>query len=647
MSLKTNEEIKDLFWNVIELLEPQKSTDIQIPAARELYLHFNSKELMFGMLLDSLSHIDLNQITTYRKEIENLNNTIKTMQKDLDYYSNLQLNDQWINEVRKNVAQLNRLVFDQQLPSLSPQISQLPATTLVQNRSSAGDDLKMGPSGALPVFLSGSQNPSYIANSLANTNPNNQIPSNGFGGSNIFTGNGNNTLQNSQRFTTGNLARSTVDGFYTVLASHNPRNDISGPLVAFNNRDREPQTRSNFSLINTKPETEDDDEDLGFNDKISEDSVFNETYRKHLYADIEKAIQFYYVPDWRNIKKVEVTTLNEKFLYLHHIEFDYLSTWSKPRKTRYSLGKVYKQGLKGSERNTYTLAENLTVNARKAIAKAKKLCQTEEANEIVLENPLPYIMMGRQGEMKVLDLTVQPTDVVIWHPKDGTSRIHAGIFNFDTVIDYKSNWVDKGDLGEEGLIKKEVLDLEPPMVLVDFCGDKTGALIKPKSKIFKLQAGMLLEHPITRNVIEVVSCTNTTIHLLINNEHKEKRVYPEKPPKKDPSAKGVKGVEDEDVTGVEFIIPKKDAMGLELRYEDDMSPSDEPPIAAISYSNGEFTIVNDESQSAFNGLWVRTKNQTSMNIGTPYFFKTGDLLLMCNHLFCINDESHLPWSIDV
>jgi hypothetical protein len=347
-----------------------------------------------------------------------------------------------------------------------------------------------------------------------------------------------------------------------------------------------------------------------------------------------KAPEFYSVYDWSKVQKLEVTTLNQKFLYLHHIEFPFDYSIKDPKSKNYTYRKIYKSGLKGTERNTCTWTSHFTERAIRAIATAKRHNKkSTEEEEIVLCDPLPTIIVGREDKVIVnyKDETniIYPTDVTMANPHEETSRIHACFCNFDDVIEYKSKLIDKGgDIYERnfGAPTDDKDGDEPPMVLVDYCAARGGALIRPKALTFKLVKGMNLYAPLEGYQFIIEQCNEEHITIFVDQSVR--------------STLRISNFE-KDAQHIWAIVAQKTKAGelfTEILHEDDVV------IAAIRYENNVFSIVNTERPDNLGGIWVKTRNESHADMGEPYFFKTDDLLLMRNHLFCISDSLTLPFT---
>jgi len=424
----------------------------------------------------------------------------------------------------------------------------------------------------------------------------------------------------------------------TQRAQFTPYDTTEQAITQQNLQVEHPSDINGFNSINDQDEREDLNDvgskhdvksDGGFNDfEDEEDKAPESGYDRKRYMEIVRAEHFnnprraifYELRDYKFPETSAKVDNTKKFIYIHHYRFN--DNLSKPIEQK--ILKFYPAGLEGTKRTT--------------------IIKDGDGNEIV------SFIIGSEDVRSFKEYRCYPVDYRISELKgestldktSGLSRIHAIIQGIDSVI----------------------LDDTKPMQVIDVSNALafSGFLIK-RAKDFEIYASTCLKAPGRGLILEVVEANWEwiTIKTMFDDFKSSQVIKVKDSPtgewtildatmKLDATIKseGAKNVKDsliEECANLDATTKSEGAKIVEIspitsnqKESTALTPADSPDMLGWLVYNANtkrWYIRNKRSPKEVSGLWLKSKNGTTHDLGDQYTLYHDDYLLIHKHFFTI------------
>jgi hypothetical protein len=375
-------------------------------------------------------------------------------------------------------------------------------------------------------------------------------------------------------------------------------------------------------IVDNKESPQDNEDDSWYTPNPKEDRL-RRIQNEVAAANTNKNCLMYYNVDPDEPEPIPVYVPNQPSLYMHHITLEQgkYSTKNRPHVTH----EISQKGLINTKRNTRLYYNTFSQRVQEAI----KSLKTEDTAR---KGYLPAIVCGRLNELETSEITIIPNDIVITHTRSQTSRIHAAIYGFDTLIsrlqiNTEHSAFDKEKdmtIEQQRLIEQQMITEQQRLILVDMTGNQNGCLIKPKSSIFELTSDIELKHILKDVRLEIQIKSNDEITFIMNRVENSADIN------------NFTFTPVESQNEWDLVIDPKTGQLAPCNFIGDV-------VAKLSYrkeSRKWFLTNHVENKDPFDGFWVKTRNFGDSDIQNPYFFMEHDYLLMMHHLFWISRDKN-------
>jgi len=406
----------------------------------------------------------------------------------------------------------------------------------------------------------------------------------------------------------------------TQRAQFTPYDTTEQAITQQNLQVEHPSDINGFNSINDQDEREDLNDvdskhevksDGGFNDfEEEEDKAPESGYDRKRYMEMVRADHFnnprraifYELRDYKFPETSAKVDNTKKFIYIHHYRFN--DNLSKPIEQK--ILKFYPAGLEGTKRTT--------------------IIKDGDGNEIV------SFIIGSEDVRNFKEYRCFPVDYRISELKgeptldktSGLSRIHAIIQGIDSVI----------------------LDDTKPMKVIDVSNALafSGFLIK-RAKDFEIYASTCLKAPGRGLILEVMEANSEwiTIKTMFDDFTSSTVIYVKDSPTGewtilDASAaiksEGAKNVKDSPIE-VEKIVEISPVTSNQRELTAQAGSPDMLGWLVYNANTKRWYISNKKSQKEVSGLWLKSKNGTTHDLGDQYTLYHDDYLLIHKHFFTI------------